>query len=60
MAQAQDLQKEHADAKGRKNSSEFKENDYVLISTKNLPAQAVAARSTAEIHRSVQCFEANR
>ncbi|CAH0481904.1 unnamed protein product [Peronospora belbahrii] len=43
MAESQDVQKEHADAKGRKNEHEFKVGDLVLLNARNLPTNAVSA-----------------
>ena len=41
LAHAVDMQKLHADSKGRKNFSKFKKNSLVLLSTANLPIEAV-------------------
>jgi hypothetical protein len=49
MASAQDLQKEQADKHGRKNTSVFKEGDYVLVSTKNLSSQAVSNLGSSKL-----------
>jgi hypothetical protein len=49
MAQAQDVQKEQADKNGRKNTSVFKEGDYVLVSTKNLSSQAVSSLGSTKL-----------
>ena len=43
MAESQDLQKEYADAKGRKNMEQFEIGDLVLLNAKNLPTHAVSA-----------------
>ena len=41
IAEAVDLQKESADRSGRNNTTRFKKNDNVLLSTLNLPKQAL-------------------
>ncbi|GMF28606.1 unnamed protein product [Phytophthora fragariaefolia] len=43
MAETQDKQKEHADAKGRSNVNCYEVGDLVLLNAKNLPAHAVYA-----------------
>ncbi|GMF50673.1 unnamed protein product [Phytophthora fragariaefolia] len=43
MAESQDKQKEHADAKGRSNVNCYEVGDLVLLNAKNLPTYAVSA-----------------
>ncbi|GMF49850.1 unnamed protein product [Phytophthora fragariaefolia] len=43
MAESQDKQKEHADAKGRSNVNCYEVGDLVLLNTKKLPTHAVSA-----------------
>ncbi|CAH0476890.1 unnamed protein product [Peronospora belbahrii] len=43
MAESQDVQKEQADANGRKNEHELKMGDLVLFIASNLPTRAVSA-----------------
>ena len=42
IAMAQDLQKEYADKRGRKNKQVYKVGDLVLLSTANLPEHSVS------------------
>ncbi|POM71570.1 Pol protein [Phytophthora palmivora] len=43
MAESQDVQKEQADARGRRNVWNFEVGDLVLLNAKNLPTHAVSA-----------------
>ncbi|GMF64223.1 unnamed protein product [Phytophthora fragariaefolia] len=43
MAESQDKQKEHADAKGRSNVNCYEVGDLVLLNAKNLPTHGVSA-----------------
>jgi hypothetical protein len=43
MAESQDKQKKHADAKGRCNVESYEFGDLVLLNAKNLPTHAVSA-----------------
>ena len=49
MAEAQDLQKEQADKRGRKNENVFKEGDFVLVSTKNMANDAVSSLGSSKL-----------
>lgn len=53
IANAQDLQKEHADRHGRKNKHVFKQGDRVLLSAAELPDYAV---SNSESHKLLPRF----
>ena len=49
MAEAQDLQKEQADKRGRKNGYVFAEGDHVLVSTKNMTDDAVSSLGSSKL-----------
>ncbi|POM60411.1 LOW QUALITY PROTEIN: Pol protein [Phytophthora palmivora] len=49
MAECQDVQKEQADARGRRNVWNFEVGDLVLLNAKNLPTHAVSAVFKAKL-----------
>ena len=58
IAEAVDKQKEQADRKGRKHKEVFKVNDFVLLSTSNLPKHALSnMQSTKLQHRFIGPFK---